>query len=332
MTIVEISNKFPTELHAVQHFEAIRWGKKVKCAYCISTDIGSRNADMRFHCRSCKKTFSVTTASGLHNTRLPLKTWMFAFAVITDAKKGVSAKQLERNLGLSYETALDMYHRIRGFMAIENLEIGTLDGVVEMDETFVGGKPRKFNDGKTDGKYEPKPIPKLDKRIKELKSQGFDLSRKKGNPAQSDLNPKRGRGTDQIPVTGIVERDGNVIAEVMRNLTAKNLQEMVKRHVDTDNSLLITDTYTGYSNIDRIIENVKVDHHRLYSYKGVNTNSIESFWAIVKRGIIGQYHQVSVRHLPKYVAEFVFKYNNRKVDDMFETLGRISMMNKDFHQ
>jgi hypothetical protein len=95
---------------------------------------------------------------------------------------------------------------------------------------------------------------------------------------------------------------------------------MVQKYVNEDETLLITDEYRGYSKIDRIIEHVKIDHQKLYSYKGINTNSIESFWAIIKRQIIGQHHQVSVKHLPKYVAEAVFKYNNRNNDDMFETL------------
>jgi hypothetical protein len=111
----------------------------------------------------------------------------------------------------------------------------------------------------------------------------------------------------------------------MQSLTAQNLKEMVKKHVDSEDAVLVTDEYRGYSKISRIIEHVKIDHNRLYSYKGVNTNTIESFWAIIKRGIIGQYHQVSLKYLPNYIAEFVFKYNNRKEDDMFETLVQKSI-------
>lgn len=326
MTIVEISNNFPSELHAVQFFEKVRWGKKPKCAYCHSDKLGARNQDHRFACKNCGKTSSVTTGTYLHNTRLPLKTWMFGFAVVADAKKGLSSKQLERNLGIHYETAYNMYMKIRELMIIENRKIPELDGVTEMDETFVGGKPRKFNWGTTKPSGKGVKISKLDEQIKELKREGIDFSAKKGNPAKSAVNPKRGRGTSKIPVVGIVERDGDVIAEVMRNLTYDNLSKMVKKFVDEDNSVMVTDEYTGYSKLNRIIEHVVVDHKKLYSYKGVNTNSIESFWAIIKRGIIGQYHQVSAKHLPKYVAEFVFKYNNRKNDDMFETLVKFSML------
>jgi hypothetical protein len=128
-----------------------------------------------------------------------------------------------------------------------------------------------------------------------------------------------------MKVTGIVQRNGDVIAEVMTNLKYPELKKMVEKYVREDESVLITDQYRGYSKMNAIIDHIAIDHQRLYSYRGVNTNSIESFWAIVKRGIIGQYHQVSARHLPNYIAEFVFKYNNRKDDDMFDTLVKNSM-------
>ena len=209
-------------------------------------------------------------------------------------------------------------------MIVENEKI-ELSGILEMDETYIGGKPRKFNDGTTSDVRKPFNIPALDERIKELKDAGISLRRGRGNSAKSAVNPKRGRGTAKIPVAGIVERSGNVIAEVMTKTTYTDLKKLVNKHVDKEDSLMITDEYKGYNRFSEIIEHIKIDHEKLYSYKGVNTNSIESFWAIVKRGIIGQYHQVSLKYLPNYVAEFVFKYNNRKEDDMFETLVKNSM-------
>lgn len=332
MNIIQIAEKFPTELDAIKHFEKIRFGDKNKCAYCDSVKLSRRSKkDFRFKCYDCKNTTFVTVNTALHSTNMDLKKWMYAFSIITDAKKGVSAKQLQRNIDVSYPTALNMYHKIRNLMSIENDAI-QLDGIVEMDETFVGGKPRKFVDGTTTKPIKPTVIPKLDERIDELKEAGINFKRKRGNPARSAENPKRGRGTSNIPVLGIVERDGNVVAQVSKEVTAYQIKKMVEKYVDTDDSVLITDTYKGYAKIDAIIENVKIDHNKLYSYKGINTNSIESFWAIIKRQIIGQHHQVSVKHLPKYVAEAVFKYNNRSVDDMFETLVKNSMISTETGQ
>jgi transposase-like protein len=211
MNIIEIANIYPNELSVIKHFEKVRWGKKPKCAYCGSINVGERNKDFRFHCMNCGRSFSVTTNTQLHNTKLPLKTWLYSFAIVTDAKKGVSAKQLERNIGVHYEIAWTIGHKIRSLMEIENSEI-ELSGILEMDETYVGGKPRKFNDGTTSDVRTAYKIPELDAKIKELKEAGIKLKRGRGNPAKSDVNPKRGRGTEKIPVAGIVQRNGNVVA------------------------------------------------------------------------------------------------------------------------
>lgn len=321
MNLIQINNEFPTELDCVQHLEKVRWGKKPRCAYCNSVDLGQRQKDNRFTCKSCRKTSSITVGTALHRTRVPLKTWFYAFAIISDAKKGVSALQLQRNLGISYPTAWKMYMTIRGLMVEEN---GKLEGVVEMDETYVGGKPRKPNKMLlTESEKD-----KLDDKLYDLK-EDFDITEGEYKKKYPKIKPKRGRGTTKIPVVGIVQRDGNVVAEVMKNLTSRNLKNMVQQHVKEDEAVLVTDDYSGYNRLSTIIDHVKVDHQRMWSYKGINTNSIESFWAIIKRGIIGQYHQVSPKYLPNYVAEFVFKYNNRHEDDMFETLVKNAVKTDD---
>ncbi len=324
MNLIEIAEKFPTDFDSIRFFEKFRWRKGVVCPHCDSPLVSPRQADYRFKCRECRRSFSVTTNTYLHQTHIPLRTWMFAFSVISDAKKGLSSLQLQRNLGISYQTAFDMAHTIRDIMSEEKIHL--LDDVVEMDESYIGGKPRKPNIKKelTESGKEY-----LINRTKEVKALGFNLKALKGNTAKVDLNTKRGRGSQKlIPVTGIVQRDGAVIAEVMSSLGAKKLEEMVKKHVAMADALLITDTYKGYARMKKIIEHIKIDHSKLYSYNGVNTNTIESFWAIVERGIFGQYHHVSLKYLPKYVVEFCFKYNNRNYDDMFETLVKASMMVK----
>jgi transposase-like protein len=321
MNVVEIANSFPTPFHVIQFFEKYRWANGVICPHCSSPSISPRQNDNRFKCRNCRRGFSVTTKTYLHQTHIPLKTWLIAFSLISDAKKGMSALQLQRNLSLSYVSAFYMYHTIRDIMSEEKIEL--LGDVVEMDETYVGGKPRKPNVKQL---LTPQGKDYLVKRTREVKAMGFDLRALEGNTAKVDLNTKRGRGSQKlIPVTGIVQRDGAVIAEVFNSLGAKKLEAMVKKHVNSDKALLITDTYKGYSRMQKIIQHIKIDHTKMYSYNGVNTNTIESFWAIVERGIIGQYHHVTLKYLPKYVVEFCFKYNNRNYDDMFETLIKAAM-------
>ncbi|MCF8459578.1 MAG: IS1595 family transposase [Flavobacteriales bacterium] len=321
MNLIQINEAFPTELDCIVHLEQARYGKKPKCGFCDSVNLGVRLKDHRFTCKDCRKTSSVTAGTALHRTRIPLKTWFYAFAIITDAKKGVSALQLQRNLGVSYPTAWNMYMTIRELMVEDN---GKLDGVVEMDETYIGGKPRKNAKMMlTEGQKE-----KLDYKLYDLK-QDFEITEGEYKKKYPKVKPKRGRGTTKISVVGIVQRDGNVVAEVMEKLTARNLRKMVQDNVKESESILVTDEYSGYNRLSEIIEHIKIDHQKMWSYKGINTNSIESFWAIVKRGIIGQYHQVSPKYLPNYVAEFVFKYNNRHEDDMFETLVKNAVKTND---
>lgn len=194
-----------------------------------------------------------------------------------------------------------------------------LEGIVEMDETYVGGKPRKKS---------PLRLSEAEKRRLKTLAESYDIKEGTYKKPYKKEVPKRGRGTGKIPIVGIVERDGDVIAEVMRNLTSVNLKKMVKKQVDKEDSIVITDSYRGYNKLDKIVEHIKLDHKKYYSYKGINTNTIESFWAIIKRGIMGQYHSVSLKYLPNYINEFVFKYNNRNKDDMFITLVRNSMKSK----
>src|SRR3990172_4232077 len=177
MNIVEISNKFPTEHEAVLFAEKIRWGKKPKCTYCESQKVSKRTKDMRYKCYKCNKTFSVTVNTQIHDTRLPVKTWLFALSLITDAKKGLSARQLQRNLDISYPTAHKMYMQIRRWMSEENYINPELNGIVEMDTTYIGGKPRKQ---KNYDCVPQKKVEKLDKQIKEFKEAGINFKGKRG--------------------------------------------------------------------------------------------------------------------------------------------------------
>ncbi len=323
MNIIEIAQKFPTEIDVIKHFEKVRWGKNIKCPFCKSKNIGTRNKDFRWHCKECQKSFSVTTGTKLHDTRLPLKIWLFAFGLISDAKKGISSKQLERNLGVHYETAWTMYHKIREMMMVENNEV-MLSDVTEIDSTFIGGKPRKFQYEK---KGTPLIIPELDSQKLEYEKMGFEFNEGIYKKPAKIGNQKRGKGVADYKetVAGIVQRGGDVFAEVVKNTNFSALKKIIDKHVLKDDSVLLMDKDTSQVKLGKIIDNIVIDHSKMYSYNGLNTNSIESFWAIIKRQIMGQHHHVSPKLLNNYVQEVVFKYNNRHEDDMFETLLKISM-------
>ena len=285
--------------------------------------IGERNKDLRWHCKDCFKSFSVTTGTNLHNTRLPLKSWLYAFAVVSDAKKGISSKQLERNLGIHYETAWTMYHKIRDLMAIENDGI-RLDNIVEMDTTTIDMSIRKCQ---VEAKGTPGSIPKLDAEIEKYKGQFKFKEGDYKKPCKTGKQ-KTGGYASNLSVGGVVERDGNVVAHVIQNTSFAEMKKIIDNHVKKSRkeTVLLTDEGRGFTRMDNIINHIVIEHKKLYSYKGLNTNTIESFWAIVDRQIKGQHHHVDVEYLEKYVAEVVFKFNNRKNDDMFETLVRLSML------
>ncbi|MFA6572507.1 MAG: IS1595 family transposase [Bacteroidota bacterium] len=326
MNLIEIAENLPNEIDCIQHFERVRWNKQVICPYCGSIKMGERNKDFRFHCKSCQKSFSVTTGTQLHNTRLPLKRWLYAFSVVSDAKKGLSAMQLQRNLGIHYETSWVMYHKIRDIMSIEN-DLIKLDNVVELDSKQIDVSMRKCQ---AESKGTPEYIPELDELKEKYEAEGFEFKEGEYKKPCKVGNQKRGLGASDLKIGGVVEREGNVVAEVIKNTSFTEMRKLIDKHVDKSkkNTVLMTDEAKGNLKFKQIMNQIVIDHSKLYSYKGLNTNTIESFWAFIERQIVGQHHHVDLKYLNKYVAETVFKFNNRKNDDMFETLVKLSMTEK----
>ena len=319
MNLIELNNKFPTETEAIKHFELIRWGKKAKCAYCGSTDVSGFDSQQRRKCYHCKKTFSVTVGTQLQRTRIPLKTWMTAFTIVSNARKGVSSVQLGKDIGIQQRTAWVMYHEIRDLMSIENNQINLLEDIVETDTKQVRENTRKCEElakGKQRG------IPEFDEEIRKYNEKGFKF--KKGEykkPCRTEKQ-KTGEAASEKKIMGAVQRDGNVIAHVIKTTGFHNLRKLIDKSVKkgATKTVLLTDEAVSMQKFKGIMNSIAINHFKMFSYKGLNTNTIESFWAIIERQIVGQHHHVDLKYLEKYVAETVFKFNNRKDDDMFETL------------
>ena len=275
MNIIQIYKKFPSQQACIEHLELARWKGVPACPYCKSIKTTKMQNEARHHCNTCNTTFSVTVGTIFHNTKMDLQKWFLGISLMLNAKKGVSARQLARDLEVHRNTAWYMAMRIRKAM-LDNGEL--LRGIVEMDETYVGGKPRMG-----------------------------------GTPS------KRGRGTKKVPVVGMVERDGNVRAKVSKILNSSRLMQLVRRNVDPKKAVLMTDEYKGYLPVKKYMLHQTVNHGtKQYVNGNIHTNTIEGFWALLKRGIVGQYHKVSVGYLQRYVDEFAFRYNNRKNDDVFD--------------
>jgi transposase-like protein len=288
MNLIQVFEKFPTQDDCIDHLEKVRWRGAPICPYCQSDRVSPMPAEQRHHCNNCKTSFSVTVGTIFHHTHLPLQKWFLAVALVLNAKKGLSARQLGRDLEVNKNTGWRMAMQIRKAMEQRD-QHDLLTGVVEMDETYVGGKPRKGNIG----------------------SGGQDGGNKSN----------RGRGTKKPAVVGMIERGGKVRAQVVskKNLRAQGLSALVRRNIDTTNSILITDEYGGYVGIKTFMPHKTVNHKVWYvADDGSHTNSIESFWALLKRGIVGQYHKVSLRHLPAYINEFSYRFNHRKNANVFD--------------
>lgn len=176
-----------------------------------------------------------------------------------------------------------MMHRIRAAMADDPAQSRLLHGIVEADETYVGGKPRKRN-------------------------------RHDDEPPR-----KRGRGTKKTPIIGAIERGGRVVAKPAqrRDLSARGLADFIRRNVDHGGTLLITDEYKGYRRIQETMFHATVNHGVEYANGSVHTNTIEGFWALVKRAWYGQHHHYSKKYMPLYISEACFKYNHRNAEDVF---------------
>ena len=271
MDIIQIFQRFPNQKDCITHLEKARWQGTPRCPYCTST----RTAPLqhRHRCYACLTSFSVTVGTIFHHTHLPIQKWFLAVILILNAKKSVSALQLSRDLKVNKNTAWRIAMQIRKAMT-QAEQRNLLTGIVEMDETYIGGKPRK---------------------------------------GSGDHTSKRGRGTDKAPVIGAVERQGRVTAKsVMKGkLKGRNLRSFVREKIDAKDAMLITDEYPGYRGMSRVIQHAVINHRTSYADGPIHTNTIEGFWALLKRGMFGQFHSVSRKHLQRYIDEFCYRYNLR---------------------
>ena len=217
MNLIAVMQRFPDQTSCIEHLESVRWGDKAYCPHCGSIDvirkkeIGTRWIG-RWHCHDCNASFKVTAGTVFHGTKIPLQKWFLAISLIGNGKKSLSSHQLARDLELNQKTAWYLITRVRSEMGKKGKAL--LQGIIEADETYIGGKSRR------PGKYKDK------------------------EPA------KRGRGTKKTPVIGAVQRGGKVVAEVAKGLTGRAILEFIRSAVNIKNSKLITDEFKAYNLVD----------------------------------------------------------------------------------
>ena len=284
MTSAQFDEMFPVgdEAVCIAYLVARRWPQGVTCPRCGNDRCYALASGHHWQCEACAKDgyrFSHLAGTIFENTNKPLRDWFKVTHLILTSKKGMSARQLGRYMGFgSVKTAWLMAHKIRTALVEPETKLG---GIVEVDETFIGGKAHNRHADKRDGR-------------------------------------PGGTASGKAIVVGAVKRKGNVVARVIQDVSARTLDAFVNEAVSHKVSLLCTDQWTGYRNLKKTFTHVAIDHsHKQYVVGAVHTNTIEGFWSIFKRGIVGTFHNVSKKYLHLYVAEFQFRYNNRFNDDIF---------------
>jgi transposase-like protein len=288
-TVMEFMQDFPDDATCLEWLWRMRFsedGTHAFCDKCQTERAFARYATAQrrqsWTCKSCGNHLHPTAGTIFHKSATALHLWFYAMYLMTSTRCGISAKQLERELGVTYKTAWRMYNLIRGELMTQDET--PLVGEVEADETYVGGRPRL-----------------------------------KDRPRKADGTLRRGprTGADRkIPVFGAVERGGKVRATVVPNTTAETISTRVEEFILPE-SVLFTDEYAVYTKVGaKFAEHHRVNHSaKVYVSGNAHTQTIEGFWSLLKRGISGTYHAVSAKHLQGYLNEYAWRYNHRDALD-----------------
>ena len=284
MNLVKPIERFGSEDRCRDYLEVLRWPDGVRCTACGSDSISRITTRNQFDCNACRNRFSVKSGTVFHDSHLPLWKWFLATYLMTESRKGISANQLKRTLAVSYKTAWYLCHRVRWAMSL--VDRPRLNGTVEADETYVGGKATGF---------------------------------------KTKQDAARGRMRNKTIVLGAIQRDGDLRLQVVKDAGSETVKAFFSEHIGEDAEAIYTDAHRSYREAHGEVPHSFVDHSADEWVRGdVHTNSIESAWSLFDRAVVGAYHQLSKKHLPAYLAEFEFRFNNRENPFLFrDTLTQL---------
>jgi len=285
LTLIQLFDRFATDEKARQHLESVLWKKGIVCPHCECNDQGrfsgiKANPAKKIraglrHCSNCKKQFTVTIGTIFEDSHIPLRKWLIAWYLLCSSKKGVSSLQLQRQLEIGSYESALFMTHRIRFALKQTVFAEKLSGTIEADETFVGGKSE-------------------------------------GEGVQAGLKKK-------TIVMSMVQRGGQVRSEVLPSVHGKNLRQAISKHVQIC-SEVHTDDRLAYRSLEPKFTHKSVKHcaNEFIRHEGetiVTTNSVESFFSLLKRGVIGTFHHISPQYLPLYLAEFDHRHNCRKMTD-----------------
>jgi transposase-like protein len=311
ISILQLVEQIPDEASAYRFMEKLRWPDKPVCPHCGSindhrflnpengtsrrTRTGSHSQRRVWKCRDCQKQFSVITGTPFHGSKVPLRKWVFVLFEMCANKNGIAAREIQRKYDVTAKTAWFMTHRVREAMKV--ISAPRISGVVVVaDEAWIGGDPKNWH---------------ADKR-----------------------NAPGRRYTEQTPIMSLVSvglDKSEVRSQVVPNVRGDTLRAVLEEQTELSKITLFTDSAKAYRPLSkRVARHVRVDHSKgEYVKRGAGTNAAENYFSQLKRSIDGTFHHVSVEHLPRYLAEFDFRYSTHQMTDtqrmqrlMGQTAGR----------